>query len=197
MGGPRPPRRTTHRRYPWTAYIPFIIMVAIPVLLIVLAVLLISRLTGASGPPATATATPSVVVAAHTATPTATQRPSPTAIATGVATVTIALGKTAKDAPLNPATVFHGAHTTLWAFAMVAPVHKGDTIRVAWRDLDHNTLIENWFQHPSADAAQFAVRMYAYLGSAATTPFPPGLYRVDIYRNADLVASSQFRVVAG
>jgi hypothetical protein len=39
--------------------------------------------------------------------------------------------------------------------------------------------------------------MFAYVGDSPNKPFPVGHYRVDVYRNARLVATGSFRVARG
>lgn len=195
--GPRPPRRTP-RRYPLTSYVPFALMVAVPLLLIVLAIVLISHAVAPSTPAAAPTSTPTPSVTATPITRTA-LLPTATATVSPVPAVTVALGSTAAGKPIGAATVFHGAHTTLWAFATVPHPRPGDTVRVAWRDLDRHSTIENWFQHITTAAASYAVHMYAYIGDTPKRPFPPGHYRVDVYRtdarhHTTLVASGAFTV---
>lgn len=201
--GPRPPRRTP-RRYPLTAYVPFALMVAVPLLLIIVAIVLISHAVAPATPAAAPTSTPTPSATrgpAGTATPISGTTLLPTATATvpPVPTVTVALGATADGKPIGAATVFHGAHTTLWAFASVPNPRPGDTVRVAWRNLDRHSIVENWFHHIATAAASYAVRIYAYIGDTPKQPFPAGHYRVDVYRtdarrHTTLVASGAFTV---
>lgn len=212
--GPNSPRRPPRRRYPPAAYLPFAIMVAAPLALIALAITLIAHVAAPSSSPATPTSTPKPASTqrspAHSATPHATSvigskstparataipslTPAPT---TTVAGVTIALNATPGGKPVGAATVFHGAHITLWALATVPDVSAGDTVRVAWRDLDRHITVENWLARITVSAASYPVRVYAYLGQKPVTPFPAGHYRVDVYRNTTLLASSAFRVVS-
>lgn len=237
---PRPPRRPARRRYPPQSYIPFALMVAVPLLLLVGIVTLIAhavapsspRLAAAGTPPAhrsslvRATPTASVTVSAAgapapgtpdpqpthpttrvprtrvaaiaTSAPTAHATPSPTTTVTATLPVTIALDSSAAGLPVGPATTFHGAHVKLWAFASIPNVRAGDTIHFIWRDLGRHTTVADWPQPVQADAARYEARMYAFPGSnpSLTTPFPNGQYRVDVYHNGVLAASTQFRIVA-
>lgn len=144
-------------------------------------------------------ATPIITVAPPRATVTvrspSTATPPPLA---ATAPVTVALGANADGSPLTPSTTIHGAHDRLWAFATVPNVHAGDTIHFVWRDLSRRALLEDWPDPVQVNAASYAARMYAFLGSspAPTRPFPPGHYRVDVYRNATLVGSRAFSVAA-
>jgi len=182
------------------------------VLLIALAILLVTRLTASGRPPATPTPTPIQASAARGTAParrtavtgpitgtapiSGTARLAPTAVVvTPTIPVTIALGTTAAGTPVSPATTFHGAHVTLWAFVTLPHVRAGDTVRIAWRDLDRRATVENFFKHPQADAAPYYLKMFAFPGNTPTTPFAPGHYRVDVFRNTTLVASGSFRVV--
>lgn len=209
---PRPPRR---RRYPLSAYLPFTLMVAVPVILLILLVWLVSRLVAAPGYGATpaATATSPVPVVAPLATQThaaVSTGPAPTATVTltgsaptvtrspamtATQSVTIAGGATAAGAPIGAGTVFHGRHTQLWAFVAVPNVHAGDTIRFVWHDLDRNTVVENYPAPVQVNAARYQTRMYAYLGSSPTHPFPADHYRVDVFRGQTPVGTGAFRIV--
>ena len=105
------------------------------------------------------------------------------------------MGATAAGAPVGAASVFHGNHAQLWAFATVPDVHAGDVVRFIWHDLARHAVVENYPVPVQVNAARFQTRMYAYLGSAPNHPFPPGAYRVDVLRNKTLVGSAAFRIV--
>ncbi len=211
---PRPPRR----HYPLTSYVPFAIMVAIPVLLIAFAVFLVSHFIAHGSPPAPATPTATVATSTPRATGAAVQGASTRTVTPGTAPISTTLGATptatspaaiapvaavivaahssADGTPVGAATVFHGGPITLWCFATLPRVAAGDTLRYAWRDLTRHTLVVDWFKPIAAAAAPYHARMFAYIGNTPSTPFPPGSYRVDIYRGPLLAASGTFRVAA-
>ena len=264
---PRPPRRPARRRYPAQSYIPFTLMVAVPLLIIALIITMVAHAVAPAAHPLAAPGTPPVqqsaisstvttaratVPAAGATTPTAgvaqpahpvtagvaqpahpvtagvtqpthpvtagaaaglprtsiaaiaTGAPSPHAAPAATATVTpalpvtIALDSTSSGLPVGAAAVFHGAHTRLWAFASIPNVRAGDTMHFVWRDLDRRATVADWPQPIQIDAARYAARMYAFPGSnpSPSTPFPSGHYRVDVYHNGLLVASTRFTVVA-
>ncbi len=211
---PRPPRRPARRRYPPQAYIPFALMVAVPLLLLIGIVTLIAHAVAPSSPrlaAAAAAGTPNTqptrsntvvprtrVATIATSAPTRRAIPSPTATVTATLPVTIALDSSAAGQPIGPAATFHGAHVKLWAFASIPNVRAGDTIHFIWRDLGRHVTVADWPQPVQVDAARYEARMYAFPGSnpSPTTPFPNGRYRVDVYHNGALVASTEFSVVA-
>jgi plastocyanin len=208
---PRPPRRS----YPLAAYLPFTIMVAVPIILLILLVWLISSLIAPhrGSAPVPSTATPSATTqalaplptftatAAHpgvspmTATVLPARTPTRTPVLTATVSVTVAVGATPAGAPIGAATVFHGSHDRLWAFASITDVHAGDTVRFIWRDLSRNRVVENYPEPVQVNAARFQARMYAYLGNTPTQPFPQGQYRVEVYHNKALAGSRAFRIV--
>ncbi len=213
-GDPRRPQPPRRRSYPLSAYLPFTIMVAVPIILLILLVWLVSSMVAPHGttaprrPTATPRATrPALVplptftlpaarssVAPATALPART--PTSTPALTATVSVTVAVGATAAGAPIGAATVFHGSHARLWAFASIADVHAGDTIRFIWRDLSRNAVVENYPEPVQVNAAHYQARMYAYLGDTPTHPFPQGQYRVDVYHNKALAGSRAFRIVS-
>jgi len=193
-----PPARRVGRRYRWTAYIPFALLVTVPLVLIVIVILLIGRLVGGSGPqhpsslpPATQTARP----AATASVPAGSGRAgTPTAVA--LLPVVIATGRDGAGSPVNPGSHFRHGQVTLWAFVTLPRVQPHDAIQFVWRDLDRHSIVETWTDTITETARAYRVSMYAYVGDSPNTPFPLGQYRVDVYRNAHLVASGRFSVAS-
>jgi hypothetical protein len=196
---PRPARREP-RRYPWTAYIPFALLVTVPLVLIIVSIMMIGRLINSSGqrhpsptPAVTHPAGPTNRPAATVSVPAGIGHAgTPTAVP--LLSVVIATDRDSAGVPVNPATLFRGDHVTLWAFVTLPRVRAHDAIQFVWRDLGRHSVVETWTDTITADATAYRISMYAYVGDAANKPFPLGQYRVDVYRNARLVGSGTFRV---
>jgi hypothetical protein len=191
-----PPARRERRRYPWTAYIPFALLVTVPLVLIIVFILLIGRLLGGAGHKA----------ASNTPTATHTARPAPTAsvpagsghagspTAVALLPVVIATDRDSAGSPVRPGTLFPPDQVTLWAFVTLPLVQAHDAIQFVWRDLDRHSVVETWTDTITAKATAFRIGMFAYVGNSPSKPFPVGHYRVDIYRNARQVGAGSFRV---
>lgn len=200
-GGPQPPHRR-HRRYPLRAYIPFLLMVVIPLVLLLAVIGLVVHAltpTGHSHPARHPTPTSGPAItrprftftpvptphtrsgAGHrTPTPPATARSttpaaSATAVAPGIgatAAVTVAPRITSSGAPLNPAVIFRGRYAKLYAFGSVPDVHAGDTVRFVWRDMTSGNILADYPIKVPANQAVFRANMFAYPGHAPSSANP-------------------------
>jgi hypothetical protein len=110
--------------------------------------------------------------------------------------VAIATDRDSAGSPVNPGTLFRRGQVTLWAFVTLPRVQAHDAIQFVWRDLDRRSIVETWTDTITATATAYRVSMYAYVGDSPNMPFPLGQYRVEVYRNARLVASGRFRIAS-